>query len=157
MVVGWLATGMAHSASKQMQYTGLALYSFAEACIFLPLVLIALSVAGDGSLLLQASLMTALLFLGLTATVFITRADFSFLRTALTVGGFVALGLILCSILFGFTLGLVFSGAMVVFAAAAILYTTSKSCMSIRRNNTWVPRSSCLHPWCCSSGMCCAF
>lgn len=126
MIVGWFATSLAHSASKQMQYTGLALYTFAEACFFLPLVIIALSVAGDASLLVQAALMTGLLFIGLTATVFVTRADFSFLKTALTVGGCVALGLIACSILFGFTLGLVFSGAMVVFAAAAILYTTSK-------------------------------
>lgn len=126
MLVGWIASGMAHSASKQMQYTGLALYTFAEACIFLPLVLMALAVAGDASLLLQAGLMTGLLFLGLTATVFITRADYSFLKTALTVGGFVALGLIIGSIIFGFTLGLLFSGAMVIFAAAAILYTTSK-------------------------------
>ena len=126
MVVGWMASGMAHSASKQVQYFGLALYTFAEACIFLPLVLIALSIAGDASLLIQAALMTGLLFLGLTATVFVTRADFSFLKTALTVGGFVALGLIVCSVLFGFTLGLVFSGARIIFAAAAILYTTSK-------------------------------
>ena len=125
MVVGWMASGMAHSASKQMQYAGLALYTFAEACIFLPLILIAYSVAGDSSLLTQAALMTGLLFAGLTATVFITRTDFSFMKSALAVGGMVALGLIVCSILFGFTLGLVFSGAMIIFAAAAILYTTS--------------------------------
>lgn len=37
-----------------------------------------------------------------------------------------ALGLILFSVLFGFTLGLIFSGAMVIFASAAILYDTSK-------------------------------
>lgn len=125
MIVGWMASSMAHSATKQMQYAGLALYTFAEACIFLPLVLIAYSMAGDSSLLTQAGLMTGLLFAGLTATVFITRSDFSFLKSALAVGGMVALGLIVCSILFGFTLGLVFSGAMIVFAAAAILYTTS--------------------------------
>lgn len=126
MVVGMMASGMAHSASKQVQYAGLAIYTLAEACIFLPMVLIAYSVAGDSSLLMQASVMTGLLFAGLTATVFITRADFSVLKTALTVGGCVALGLIVCSILFGFTLGLVFSGAMIVFAACVILYTTSK-------------------------------
>ena len=42
------------------------------------------------------------------------------------VGGFVAIGLIICSVIFGFNLGIVFSGAMVLLAAGAILYTTSK-------------------------------
>lgn len=125
MVVGWMATGFAHSASRPVQYLGLGLYVVMQACIFLPLVLIAWSVAGDGSLLLQAGLMTGLLFVGLTATVFITRSDFSFMRTFLMVGGFVALGLIVCSVLFGFTLGTLFSVAMIVFAAGAILYDTS--------------------------------
>jgi hypothetical protein len=37
----------------------------------------------------------------------------------------IALGLIVCSILFGFQLGIVFSGAMNCFACAAILYDTS--------------------------------
>ena len=125
MVVGWMASRMAHSMSKPTQYFGLALYTFAEACIFLPLVMIALAISGDGTILLQAGLMTGLLFIGLTSTVLITRKDFSFLKTALTVGGFVAIGLIICSIIFGFSLGLLFSAGMVVFAAAAILYTTS--------------------------------
>ncbi len=60
-----------------------------------------------------------------TFTAFTSGADFSFLRGALTIGSFVALGLIVASILFGFTLGLLFSLAMVVFAAGAILYQTS--------------------------------
>ena len=127
MLVGWLARGFAHAASQPVQYAGLALYVLVEAVVFLPLVLLALAVSGgDASILVQAGVMTALLLLGLTATVFITRADFSFLKSALTVGVFVALGLIVLSIVFGFSLGLFFSGATVVFAAAAILYDTSK-------------------------------
>ena len=54
-----------------------------------------------------------------------TRADFSFLRSVLVIGGFVALGVIVASIFFGFELGILFSGIMVVFASAAILYNTS--------------------------------
>jgi len=126
MLIGWMARGFAHSASKPVQYAGLGLYVVMEALIFLPLVMIALAVTGDPSILVQAGLMTGLLFAGLTATVFMTRKDFSFLGSALTVGAFVALGLIVCSVIFGFTLGLLFSGAMVVFAAGAILYDTSK-------------------------------
>jgi FtsH-binding integral membrane protein len=69
--------------------------------------------------------MTLTLFAGLTATVFITRTDFSFLKTALTVGGFIAIGAIVCGALFGFNLGMWFSVAMIVFACGAILYDTS--------------------------------
>ena len=72
-----------------------------------------------------AGAITGLLFLGLTVTAFSTRKDFSFLRGALTIGSFVALGIIVCSIFIGFTLGLVFSGAMVLLASGSILYTTS--------------------------------
>jgi FtsH-binding integral membrane protein len=36
------------------------------------------------------------------------------------------MGLIVVSIIFGFTLGVLFSGAMIIFAAASILYTTHR-------------------------------
>jgi uncharacterized protein len=75
-----------------------------------------------------------LLFAGLTATAFITRKDFSFLGSILTVCGFIALGVIVCSILFGFTLGLLFSAIMVFFAAGSILYTTSNIMHHYRTN-----------------------
>jgi hypothetical protein len=76
-------------------------------------------------ILITLALITGVLFLGLTVVAFTTRTDFSFLRGVLVIGGFVALGLIVASILFGFTLGLIFSVAMVGFASAAILYYTS--------------------------------
>jgi FtsH-binding integral membrane protein len=57
---------------------------------------------------------------------FTTRTDFSFLRGILAIGGMVALGLIVCSVIFGFTLGLAFSAAMILLACSAILYDTSK-------------------------------
>jgi len=125
MLVGWMARGFAHSASRSVQYAGLLLYVVAEAIIFVPLLLIALSYSGPG-LLLQAGLMTGVLFIGLTATVFITRKDFSFLKSVLTIGFFIAMGLIVCSVLFGLTLGTWFSVAMIAFAAGAILYDTSR-------------------------------
>ena len=43
----------------------------------------------------------------------------------LSIGGFVALGFIICSMVFGFSLGLIFSSVMVVFAAGSVLYSTS--------------------------------
>jgi len=79
----------------------------------------------DAGLIPTAGLMTLLLVGGLTATVFITKKDFSFLGGILSIGFFVALGFIICSMIFGFSLGLVFSSVMVLFAAGSVLYTTS--------------------------------
>jgi FtsH-binding integral membrane protein len=73
-----------------------------------------------------AALMTIGLFGGLTTIVFATKKDFSFLGGILKIAGFVAFGLIISSIIFGFNLGMIFSAAMVIFASAAILYDTSK-------------------------------
>jgi len=65
------------------------------------------------------------LFTGLSAVVFVTKKDFSFLRTALMVGGFIAIGLIVAGLLFGFNLGLWFSVGMIILASGSILYQTS--------------------------------
>lgn len=78
-----------------------------------------------------AALLTVLLFAVLTLTAVTTRADISFLRGVLVFGGLLALGLILASLLFGFTLGVVFAAAMVGLAAA-ILYSTSNVMLHYR-------------------------
>ena len=109
--------------SPELQYLGLGLFVVAESIIFLPLLYIADNYY-DG-IIGMAGFMTLLLFAGLTSIVFITKKDFSFLGSILVIGGFVALGVILASIAFGFSLGIVFSGAMIVFAAGSILYDTS--------------------------------
>jgi hypothetical protein len=125
MAVGYIADRWARSAtSKGMQYLGLALYVVAESIIFLPLLWIATRFAGS-DVLPSAVLLTVFLFIGLTGTVFITKKDFSFLRTILMVGGFVAMGLIVCAILFGFNLGILFSAAMIALAGGYLLYYTS--------------------------------
>jgi len=96
----------------------------AQAIIFLPLLYMAAHYGGPNTIKM-AGLLTATLFAGLTGTVFITGKDFSFMRGALCLGGFIALGLIVASILFGFSLGLLFSVGMVVLAGGYILYYTS--------------------------------
>ena len=65
------------------------------------------------------------LFGGLTAAVFITRKDFSFLRTFLVFGSFAAMGFILIAVLFNFQLGAIFTYAMIALACGYILYDTS--------------------------------
>lgn len=132
MGVSWLADKWARSeASPGMQYLGLGLYTVAQAVLFLPLLGMAM-VASSPEVIPMAGIITGLLFLGLTATVFLTRKDFSFMRGILTIAGFVALGVIVCSILFGFNLGLIFSAAMVLFAGGSILYTTSNVLLHYR-------------------------
>jgi FtsH-binding integral membrane protein len=73
----------------------------------------------------SAGIVTLAIFGGLTLAVFVTGRDFSFLRTALVVGGCVAMGIILTSCLFGFSLGLIFCYAMVALMSGYILYYTS--------------------------------
>lgn len=125
MGVSWLAQKWAVTgASKGMQYAGLGLYVLAQAVIFIPLLYVAAHYSSP-DVIPMAAITTLGLFLGLTSVVVLTRVDFSFLRSVLVIGGFVALGVIVASILFGFQLGILFSGIMVVFASVAILYNTS--------------------------------
>ena len=86
-------------ASREMQYAGLGLYIVAEAIIFLPLIYMAMRFAPD--VLPNAALITASLVAGLTLVVFITRKDFSFMGPALSIGGMIAMGIIVGSIAFG--------------------------------------------------------
>lgn len=125
MGVSMLANWWANSqTSKAMQYMGLALYTIAEAIIFAPLLTIAQVKAGN-NVIVEAGIVAIGLFLGITAVVFLTKKDFSFLGPILMIGGFVALGAIIASIAFGFGLGTIFSFIMVAFAGGSILYETS--------------------------------
>ena len=99
MAVGYLADKLARSEnSEQMQYLGLGLFVIAEAIVFLPLLFIATMFGGAG-LIPTAGLMTLLLVGGITATVFITKKDFSFMKGILSIGAFVALGFSPCMLL----------------------------------------------------------
>lgn len=126
MGVSFLANRWATSeTSKATQYFGLGIFIVAEAVIFVPLIMISTYYAGDASVLLKAGIVTLGLFLGITATVFLTRTDFSFLGPILAIGGFIALGFIVSSAIFGFSIGSIFAFVMVAFAGTAILYETS--------------------------------
>lgn len=126
MGISFLANRWAVSdTSLVTQYLGLALFIVAEAVIFVPLIMIATYYSSDASVLMKAGVVTLGLFLGITMTVFITRTDFTWLGPILAIGGFAALGFIIASALFGFTLGSVFAFVMVAFAGTAILYETS--------------------------------
>jgi FtsH-binding integral membrane protein len=131
MGVSWIANSWAMSGSSQgMQYAGLALYVVAQAVIMVPLLVVARSV--DPNSIPIAAVVTGVLFAGLTAVVFATRKDFSFLRGVLMFGGFAMIALIVLSILFGFNLNVFFVGAGVALACGFILYDTSNVLLHYR-------------------------
>ncbi len=124
MIVGWLASRTAYKAeSLGAQYAALAAFVVAEAIMFTPLLFIANY--NFPGVIQSAALTTLIGFSGLTAVVYYTRKDFSFLGSVLRWGGIVALVLIVAGVIFGFQLGTFFTVAMIAFAGAAILYDTS--------------------------------
>ncbi|QDV67349.1 Modulator of FtsH protease YccA [Rosistilla carotiformis] len=124
MVVSWVARWWAESgASRGMQYLGLALYVVGQAVVFLPMLYIAMRF--DPKTPVIAGMLTSVVFFGLTAFVFVTRVDLSWMGKVLFLAGLVAMGAIVCSIVFGFSLGIFFSAIMVAVASGYILYDTS--------------------------------
>jgi len=116
---------VAQAQTTAMQYGGFLLYIVAQALIFVPLMYILMAQSGGGEVLTKAFVVTTALFAGLSAVALTTKKDFSFMRSVLMVGGFLAIGLIVAGMIFGFDLGLWFSFGMVVLAGVSILYQTS--------------------------------
>jgi hypothetical protein len=140
MLVGYVAQRLAMSpSSRGLQLFGLGIGVAAQSVLLQPLLWIVILKFGNramlqsgvlmsgqvASVLGQAVVITLAIFAGLTLTVFLTKKDFSFLRGALTIASFAALGVILASMAFGFSLGALFCGAMVLLMAGYILYQTS--------------------------------
>ena len=142
MVVGYVAERLARSeTSRGLQYVGLGIGVAAYAVLLQPMLWVLIVRFGNpetigfteggmlagqaASILMQAVVITLAIFTGLTLTVFLTKKDFSFMRGALAIASFAALGVILASWIFGFSLGALFSGAMILLMAGYILYQTS--------------------------------
>ena len=124
VVAGWLARSVAASAATPaLQYAALTGYVVIEALIFLPVLVIAyIQMPG---VLTAASLTTIVAFGALTGLVFVTKQDFSFLRSLLMWGGIIAMVAIVGATIFGFNLGILFTVAMLALAGGSILYDTS--------------------------------
>ena len=121
-------------SSAALQYVGLGLYVVAESVIFLPILYVATHYMKDPNLIPAAGALTLCVFAGLTISVFVTGKDYSFLAPALSVGSMLIFGLVICSMIFGFSLGLIFSFAMVGFMSAYILYETSQIMLNFPTN-----------------------
>ncbi len=135
MAVSFIADYWAsHSRSRAMQYAGLGFYIMAEALIFVPLLAIVEAktmaiLARNGAephIIRDSAIVTLGIFSALTASVFLSKKDFSFLRSGLVMASGAAMMLVVMSLVFGFNLGLIFSVAMVLLAACYILYQTSQ-------------------------------
>lgn len=126
MLLGTLATHIAQTASsKAAQYGALIFFVALEALIFVPMLWMANKMVPGGGMIQSAAVITLGGFGLLTAIVFMTRADFSFLRGILFWASICALLLIVGGMIFGFNLGMAFSVAMVALAGGWILYDTS--------------------------------
>jgi FtsH-binding integral membrane protein len=133
MLAFWGATTVAQSlafnrASRSSQYAGLGLYVVLEALIFIPLIgYVILSTKGNAStVLVPAGIVTAGMIAGLTALVFMTNLDFSFLKVAIILGSFAAIAIVIVAAIAGLSLGAWFSIAMIVLMATVILYQTNE-------------------------------
>ena len=128
MVVNWLATSAAHNLENEgIQYAGLFGMAAAEALIFAPFLYLVFNDPSNGATTVAAAAaITAMGFAGLTVVAFVTRKDLSFLRPMLMWGGIAAVVLILAAVLFGLSLGIWFSVAMIALAGGSILYQTQQ-------------------------------
>ena len=141
MLVATVAQKWAESgASPSVQYAGLALFVGAEAVVFLPLMYLA-TIYSSPDVIPTAGVLTAVMVFALSMVARVK--DFSFLCGFLQVTGLIALGVIVISILMGFSLGLVFAAAMTLYASGAVLYETS-NIMRHYRTDQHVAASLCL-------------
>jgi FtsH-binding integral membrane protein len=131
VIVSNVADSWARSdTSVGKQYVGLFTYTFAFSVILCPLLWIAnqysTNIGGtEFSPIVVAAFATLAVFGVLTATVFLTRTDFSFLGPILGIASIVLMGVIALAMFGWLNLGTGAFLAFAAFAGAAILYDTS--------------------------------
>lgn len=122
---GWLADQLVKAEGLQIQYIALGTAILVEAAIFSPIIYATYEYSGYQAI--QGAGIGALaLCLALTMTARNSRSDFSFLDGFIRLGTVMSLGLIISSIVFDFSLGLLFSYAMLAFAGVCVLRDTAR-------------------------------
>jgi FtsH-binding integral membrane protein len=128
VALSWGASHVAHRLeSTAAQYAAFAAFVVLWAVMFVPILAMAM-IYGEQrgvNIIEDAAVVTVFGCAALIATVMITRKDFSFLRGVMVWGFFIAIGLVIASLVFGFHLGTWFSVGMIGFAGIAVLYDTS--------------------------------
>lgn len=91
--------------------------------------------AGASQIVAQALTLTAVAFVGLSATAIITKKDFSFMSSFLTAGAFVLIGaMVLAFVMESSVLHLAVSAGFTIFASIMILFETSRIISGGERN-----------------------
>ncbi|MCL2260030.1 MAG: Bax inhibitor-1 family protein [Fibromonadales bacterium] len=127
----FLGGKLTFAEEKEKQYLGLGIYILAYSLIFTPLIGIVIDYSGGvqmamDNVLIPAFIATCTIFAALTVTVFVTKTDFSFLRSVVVFGSFIALGAIVIFTITGAAVGTWFAIAMIILMSAAILYETHR-------------------------------
>ncbi|HEY0481700.1 MAG TPA: Bax inhibitor-1 family protein [Kofleriaceae bacterium] len=152
LVIGgtmWAQRLAMSETSRGVQYLGLSLAVVVQVMLMQPILWLLLMMFGDHvvvssyamqtashhytmhmnahttALILQAVVITLSIFVGLTAFVFVTRKDFSFIGGILSMAMFALMGVALASWIFGFSLGALYCGIAVLVLGGYILYETS--------------------------------
>jgi FtsH-binding integral membrane protein len=128
-IVNMIASRSAHQLGNSgAQYGALFAMAAAQALIFAPFLYYVFNIApSDGTTnVVSAAVVTIVGFAALSAVAMTTRKDLSFLRPILMWGAIVAIGLIVAAVAFNFSLGPLFSVAMIALAGASILYQTQQ-------------------------------
>jgi hypothetical protein len=117
------------SRSMGVQYAAAGIWVFFLGLLLTPLALVVRHATGSFAILGEAAVLTGCVFTGLTAYVFFTKKDFSFLRGALWLLSWLALGVGLLLTVFGGLGGggsIVYSVLWVVLLGGWVLHDTSK-------------------------------
>jgi len=128
----YIGEKLTFSEEKEKQYMGLGIYIVAYSLIFVPLLSFVIDMSYGSwnyamdTVLIPAFLSAATVFAALTVTVFLTKTDFSFLRTTVVFGSFFALGAIVIFTVSGMHVGSWFAIAMIILMSVTILYETDQ-------------------------------
>jgi FtsH-binding integral membrane protein len=142
MVVAYGGQRLAQSeTSRGLQYLGLGISVVLWSVIAQPMIWFAIVkfssnpyavLSGNDMLSARAAavlgesvIVTLAIFIGLTVTVFLTKKDFTFMRGILSISLFALVGITIASVIFGFNLGMLYSGAVILVMSGYILYETS--------------------------------
>jgi FtsH-binding integral membrane protein len=116
--------------SMAVQYAAAGIWVFFLGLLVTPLALFARHLTGSFAVLGEGAILTGCVFTGITAYVFFTKKDFSFLRGALWMLSWLALGVgILVTVFGGFggaSASIVYSCVWVLLLGGWVLHDTSK-------------------------------